>query len=155
MSVPRAKKSDGGSGPAVLDSKWRVWCDLAWGHALVWFATFGRTSTPIHRARVEIQLTRTLLPGVHLYFADCYLRLVELHEREGAFSPRLKAWREKAASHIAAAGPLPDDSTPPSAAVAMGIPYAPELVDARAHAAPSVPTPFPRGLSPVESPAPS
>jgi hypothetical protein len=157
MSVPSARKVDGGSGPGIPDSKLRVWCDLAWGHALVWFATFGRWSTPIHRARVEARLTRTLLPGVHLYFADCYLRLAELYEREGEteLTPRVMALRDKAAIHLAAAGPLPDGTPPSEAATAMGIPWEPELVDARALLAPSVPTPFPRGVTPVGSPAPS
>ena len=154
MSVPSARQVDGGSGPGVPDSILRVWCDLAWGHALVWFATFGRWSTPIHRARVEARLTRTLLPGVHRYFADCYLRLSDLYEREGEISPRVTAFREKAALHLAAAGPLPDGTPPSKAATAMGIPREPEHVDARAQVAPSVPTPFPRGLTPFEPSAP-
>jgi hypothetical protein len=150
---------DGGSGPELPDSKWRVCCDLAWGHALVWFATFGRRETRTHGPYFDVVRTTTLLPGVHLYFADCYLRLAEIYEREGGVF-RTMAAREKAALHLAAAGPLgagpgPDDS-PPRAAAALGIPRAPELVDARAEPAPSVPSPFPKGgLTPVGSPAPS
>jgi len=139
MQPPRPRETDGTGGDgAVVDSKWRVLRDLAWGHALLWVASFGRDVTP--------------LPGTHLFFADCYLRLADIDERAGVLS-RLGALRSKAAWHIAAAGPFPDDEPPPAAAMAMRAPLPADLVDARAHAAPSVRTPFPRGPRPANSPS--
>lgn len=137
MTTPGISRDDQGGGIAPVDSKWRVWHDLAWGHALLWVASFGREVTP--------------RPGTHLYFADCYLRLEEIYQREGALS-RLGPLRAKAAWHLAAAGPLPDSTPPPSAAMAMGAPRGVDLIDARAEIEPSVPTPFPRGLSPLGLP---
>jgi hypothetical protein len=157
MSVLSARKVQGGFGPEPPDSKWRVWSDLAWGHVLVWFATFGRWETSVYHPHFDVRLTRTLRPGVHLYFADCYLRLVDLLEEEGKTPvvARMKQLRDKAARHIAAAGPLlPDDEGPPAAAMAMAIPSTPELVDARGVVEPSVPTPFPIDAAPAELPAP-
>ena len=57
MAAPQAS-STGEGGLPPCHSVWRLWYDLAWAHALIWFATLGRPVSP--------------LPGVHLYFADRY-----------------------------------------------------------------------------------
>jgi hypothetical protein len=154
MSVPGIHPTCGGEPPDPPDTKWRLRCDLAWGHVLAWFATGARGESPgyLWNARGRVLFERKLKAGVHLYFADCYLRLADLYVREGVLG-RVGSLRAKAQWHIQAAGPLPEEP-PPYAAVAMGIPGDPDYVDARGSAAPAVVTPFPRGLRPANAPAP-
>jgi hypothetical protein len=85
------------------DSKWRLIADVVSAKVLVWVARFGR----------HAELTR----DAHLYFADRYRRLSEVHRLRNDMPQALRLER-KAEEHEHAAG---YDGGPPYAA-AMALP---------------------------------
>jgi len=113
VAAPRIRHSNRDGIPPCY-SRWRLWHDLAWAHALLWVASVGRPVSP--------------LPGVHLYFADRYTWLAKWYEGTGRLN-KAEAYWELAQWHIEAAGPGPDE--PVVAAMAMAIPPAPVNTDAR------------------------
>src|SRR5436190_495393 len=117
MARPLPHVSDSGGELPACSSRWRLLYDLAWAHALVWFASCGRPVSPI--------------AGVHLYFADRYSRLAAAYCEHGQFA-KARLCASKAEAHWQAAGPDPTEPLPPAAAAAMPVPRASVLVDARA-----------------------
>lgn len=115
MAQPEPRGS-GTDGLPPSESKWRLWYDLAWAHALLWFVTFGQPVTP--------------LPGVHLYFADRYGLLAACYGREGRIEKAERYW-ERAIWHWDEAGPDPEEPLPPAVEMAMPVPQAPSFTDAR------------------------
>jgi hypothetical protein len=79
----------------------RLTADLVSVKLLVWFASVGRDAE--------------LRPEAHLYFADRYQRLAELHRRRGRFA-RASRLQARAEEHHAAVDP---DGPPYAAAMAM------------------------------------
>lgn len=83
-------------------SWWRLSSDLIIARALVWISLVGRDAD--------------LTADAHLYFADRYTRLANIHERHGRLG-RARRLREKADYHLGASG-----FTGPPYAAAMGMP---------------------------------
>jgi hypothetical protein len=106
-------------GPAPSESIWRLLYDLVWGYVLLWFASFGRSVSP--------------LPGVHLFFADRYFKLAAHCDLRG-YPERAASFRWRGEFHEQSARPDPDEPDPAVAAVGT-VPFvAPALTDARGHA---------------------
>jgi hypothetical protein len=91
---------------------WRLRSDLAWAHALLWFAQSG---TGGREPREE----------VHLYLAGRYRQLADYHASRGA-AGKARRLSEKASWHLHRGG---GDDSPEALAMAMPVPR-PEPVDA-------------------------
>jgi hypothetical protein len=91
---------------------WRLWSDLAWAHALLWFAQSG---TGGREPRQE----------VHLFMAGRYRRLADYYGSRGSVL-RARRLGEKASWHLHRGG---GDDCPEALAMAMPVP-APKPVDA-------------------------
>jgi hypothetical protein len=134
LTTPQADRTGEGGELPPCNSVWRLWYDLVWAHALVWFVSCGR---PV-----------SLTPGVHLYFADRYGWLGACHARAGRLNRASACWA-KAEWHLECAGPDPNGPFPLAAAGAMPVPRPWQSVDARAHRKPSSGP----GLRPFSSPS--
>ena len=86
---------------APLDSRLRLTADLLFAKLLVWVAMVGR----------DADLTQ----DAHLYFADRYSRLAQVHRLKGRAS-RTRDLERKAREHLDAAG---FDGPPYAAAMAL------------------------------------
>lgn len=84
-----------------LDSRVRLTADLLSAKVLVWLASVGR----------DAELTR----DAHLFFADRYVRLAQVHRARGRAS-RTRELERKAREHLDAAG---FDGPPFAAAMAL------------------------------------
>src|SRR5262245_26443234 len=117
MTTPPLPRGDEPTGLPPSDSWWRIWYDLAWGHALVWLVSFGQPVTPNR--------------GVQLFFSDRYGNLAVFHERRG-HTTKAECYWSRALAYWQAAGPDPDAPLPPAMAAAMPRPRPRQFRDARA-----------------------
>jgi len=86
---------------------WRLRCDLAWAHGLLWFA---RSGTGGREPKQE----------VHLYMYGRYRQLADYHAARGA-RDRARRLSEKASWHLHEGG---GDDSPSALAMAMPVPRA-------------------------------
>ena len=85
----------------TYESWWRLAVDVSSARALVWVVSLGR----------EVELTK----DAHLYFADRYLRLSDVHRAHHRFA-RADRLERKAEEHLGATG---WDGPPRAVAMAM------------------------------------